>query len=264
MTNRIGVIIPTFNRADLLPGAVDSVLAQSVADVEAIVIDDASTDDTQAVLERYRDEPRVRVLRNATNAGIARSRNAGIAASTAPFIAMLDSDDLWLDRDKLAAQLDVLQRDPRCALVGTDAIVIDRRGRDVGSIRNLGSDRAIRSTLFIKNQFVNSSVLIRRTALDDVGLFDVDIPLMEDYELWLRIARRHGVANLRRPMTGYRVHDGNVSRGNPRAGVEALRRLHAAYRGSFPWPWVLKLRMARERLAVMRTPNAPLRATTIR
>src|SRR4051812_7026351 len=110
MTNRVSVVIPTFNRADLLPQAVDSVLAQSMSDLELVVVDDASIDDTPLVMERYATDPRVRYLRNEQNSGIARSRNRGIEATSAPFIALLDSDDVWLDRDKLRVQLDAIAR----------------------------------------------------------------------------------------------------------------------------------------------------------
>lgn len=257
MTNRVSVIIPTFNRALFLPQAIDSVIAQTVGDLEIIIVDDASTDDTVAVVARYAGDPRVGYLRNERNAGIARSRNRGIEATSAPFIAMLDSDDVWLDRDKLAMQIAAMSRMANCALLGTDATVIDANGNAVGAIRNLASDRWIRATLFVKNQFVNSSVLIRRSALDDVGMFDEDIPLIEDYELWLRIARRHCVANLRRRTTGYRVHSANISWRNQRARLDSLRILHAEYGDSFPMSWILRVKMLREWLALGSRSSTP-------
>lgn len=252
----VSVIIPTFNRADLLPQAIDSVMAQTHPALEIIVIDDASTDDTADVMQRYSasagTSPRIRYLRNERNAGIAKSRNRAIAESAGPYVAMLDSDDVWLDSTKIAMQVESLERHPHVAVIGTDASVIDRNGRTVGAIRNLGSDRGIRATLFIKNQFVTSSMLVRRSVLDETGGFDEDIPIMEDYELWLRIARRHPVANIRRRMTGYRIHDGNITRQNHRAFLDSFRILHARYGSSFPLAWVLRVKIWRERLALSR------------
>ena len=253
MTNRVSVIIPTFNRALFLPQAIDSVIAQTVGDLEIIIVDDASTDDTAAVVARHARDHRIHYLRNERNMGIARTRNRGIGACSAPFIAFLDSDDVWIDRDKLARQLDAIERTPGCVLIGTDASVIDRSGRVTGAIRNLARDRSIRATMFIKNQFVMSSVLIRRSALDEVGLFDEDFPpVMIDYELWLRVARLHRVANLRQRMTGYRVHGGNISRNSHRSTLDGLRIVHSQYGNDFPLAWILHLRMWRERIALAR------------
>ena len=248
----VSVVIPTFNRADLLPQAIDSVLAQTRSDIEVLVVDDASTDDTAAVMQRYAGDPRVRYLPNASNSGIAKSRNRGIVESGAPFIALLDSDDVWLDPAKLATQLDVIEQTSDCALVGTDAALIDRAGRVIGAIRNCASDRMIRMMFFVKNQFVLSSVLIRRSALDEVGLVDEHVPrgTIEDYELWARLARRHRIVNVRRRMTGYRIHDGNISRRHHRAFLEAFRIMHDRYRNDFPMAWILRIKMWRETRAI--------------
>ena len=253
VTPLISIIVPTYNRADFVPAAIDSVLAQTYSPFEVVVIDDASIDDTAARMQRFASDARISFLRNDRNVGIAPTRNRGIAASSGPYIALLDSDDVWLDRTKLEAQVARMVADPECALIGTDATVIDRDGRVTGSIRNMTSDAAIRRTLFVKNQFVTSSVMIRRAALDAVGVFDEAFGMMmEDYELWLRIARRFRVANLRAPMTGYRIHTGNITRGNHQASHDAFDRLYEKYRDSYPFAWILRVKMWRERRALGR------------
>lgn len=253
MTPLISIIIPTYNRADFVPAAIDSVLAQTHSSFELVVIDDASIDDTVAKMKRFASDARITFVRNDRNVGIASTRNRGIAASSGPYIALLDSDDVWLDRTKLEAQLARMVADPECALVGTDASVIDRDGHVIGSIRNMTSDAAIRRTLFVKNQFVTSSVMIRRAALDAVGVFDEAFGMMmEDYELWLRIAMRFRVANVRAPMTGYRIHSGNITRGNHQTSHDAFERLYEKYRDSYPFAWILRVKMWRERRALRR------------
>lgn len=253
MTNRVTVIIPTFNRARYLAQAIDSVLAQTLTDLDVVIVDDASTDDTVAVMTRYANDTRVRYFRNERNFGIARTRNRGIRQSTSPYIAFLDSDDIWLDRDKLERQLDAIARIPGCALIGSDATVIDSAGRATGAIRNVCGNRSIRATIFVKNQFVLSSVLLPRSVLDEVGLFDETFPpVMIDYELWLRIMRTHPVANLRQRTTGYRMHDSNISINSHRDTLAGLRIVHTEFGKSFPLRWVLQLRMWREQLALRR------------
>ena len=112
---RVSVILPAYNRADLVGRAIDSVLAQTWQDLELIVVDDCSTDDTRAALERYRDTPRVRLVFSDTNRGGSGARNLGIAHATGALIAFQDSDDIWLPH-KLAAQVAALDSNPRAGL----------------------------------------------------------------------------------------------------------------------------------------------------
>jgi glycosyltransferase involved in cell wall biosynthesis len=120
----VSVVLPTFNRGYCLERAIRSVLGQTYPDWELIVVDDGSTDDTQAVLESFKD-PRIRVFRHSVNRGVAAARNTGLAAARGEFIAFLDSDDEWRP-DKLTKQLDVMTRAPTRQLAFTD--LVWRRG----------------------------------------------------------------------------------------------------------------------------------------
>lgn len=186
---KVSVIIPTFNRASYVCEAIDSVLAQTYQDLEIIVVDDGSTDDTLPVLETYGE--RLRLLRQ-KNSGPAVARNRGIFAARGEYIAFLDSDDLWVP-SKLEKQVAVLDSEPEIGLVYTDCF----KGKSLEDITN-GSGGCyaewapqsgdIFGQLTRLNLVATPSVLVRFAVLRRVGIFDPLLRRGEDYDLWLRIA----------------------------------------------------------------------------
>lgn len=196
----VSVVIPTYNRADLVGRAIDSALDQSIADLEVIVVDDASDDDTDTVVRNY-DDPRVQFHEHRTNRGGAAARNTGIDAASGEYIAFLDSDDEWLPR-KLQRQLDVLaDRGDQYAAAYCD-IVEDRSG-----IQRLLYDAT--TTLFPafekasaaeggsmlvpeihSNRFHlggTSTLLVEREAVEAIDGFDESFPRHQDLEFLVRL-----------------------------------------------------------------------------
>ncbi len=173
----ISVVIPAYNAAPYVARAIESVLAQTVRPTEVIVVDDASSDATAQVVERY--GPPVRLLRRAANGGPAAARNTGIAAAQGEWIALLDADDAWLPR-KLERQGPWLD-DPTVGLVHALWTIVD--GQVPPPVVTF-------SHLWEHNRIVASSVVVRRIALETVGGFDESPSLiaLEDYNLWLRLA----------------------------------------------------------------------------
>ncbi len=192
----VTVVITTHNRARLVVEAVESVLAQTVTDFELIVIDDGSTDDTALLLDPYKD--RLSYHRQ-ENSGPSSARNRGIEIAGGSLIAFLDSDDLW-HPEKLLRQVDYLQLHPEFPLCYTDEIWI-RGGRRVNQgkrHRKYGGwifDKILPLCLISP-----SSVLLRRSLFDDVGMFDESLPACEDYDLWIRIACRYPVGFIPQPL----------------------------------------------------------------
>jgi glycosyltransferase involved in cell wall biosynthesis len=184
----VSVVIPTRNRAPLLRRALESVFAQGFADYEVLVVDDASTDDTAALLAAW-PEPRLRVLRQSSAGGGPRARNRGIDASRGEFVAFLDDDDEWLPR-KL--ELQVARFDaagPSLALVhcGTDLIAA-RSGRLVH--RFDVQDRPMPYSDFLRElPFTTSNAMVRRSSLLAIGGFDESLAGAQDRDLWIRLAR---------------------------------------------------------------------------
>lgn len=212
-TPLISVIVPTHNRADLLPEALRSVLAQTFTDWELIVMDDASTDDTESVVAEFAQrDGRIRYVRNEKNLGIARNRNEGLAQARGRLIAMLDSDDVWLDHWKLEKQADFLATNPGHVIVGTYACVMDENGKNCGSFEFETSDAAIRAHMLRRNQFVQSSLLYRKVAAMQVGGYDSSYTVADDYDLWLKMGAEGKLAVIPEYMTGYREHSGGITK----------------------------------------------------
>jgi len=192
----ISVIIPTYNRAWALEAAVDSVLAQDYPEVELIVVDDGSTDETPALLARYGEALRVLTLENG---GVSRARNHGIAASAGEFIAFLDSDDCWLP-EKLSEQAAFFEANPEALICQTEEIWI-RNGKRVNPCKH---HKKLSGEIFEASLHLclvsPSAVMMKRALFEEIGLFDESLPACEDYDLWLRIACRYPVYTTPSPL----------------------------------------------------------------
>jgi glycosyltransferase involved in cell wall biosynthesis len=203
---RVSVIIPTFNRREYLPVALDSVLAQTYTDYEIVIIDDGSTDDTRDILAPY--EQRIRYFYQ-QNSGIAAARNRGIEESRGAYLALLDSDDYWLP-GKLALQVEGLEKNPQWGMVATRCSSISPDGRFRRHNRP-GKSGWILTDLFKSNFIRTSSAMITRECLDQVGLFDTALPECEEYDLWLRIAYRYPIGFINQSLTVYTDNPHGVS-----------------------------------------------------
>lgn len=224
----ISVVIPTHNRAHTLPRALDSVLGQAVPPAEIIVVNDGSTDTTAGLLaERY---PQVRCL-SMGNQGVSAARNAGIRAARGEWIALLDSDDAWKP-EKLAQQMRLIRDHSGHRLCHTGEIWI-RRGVRVNPMKKHAKrgGHIFRDCLPLC-VISPSSALLRRDLLDDIGLFDEDLPACEDYDLWLRVCAREPVLFVDAPLTvKYGGHEDQLSRrhwGMDRFRITALEKVLAS------------------------------------
>jgi Glycosyl transferase family 2 len=216
---QVSVVLPIYNGEAFLAAAIDSILGQSFRDFELIAIDDGSTDGTAAILDAVRD-PRLRVICQ-TNAGLAASLNRGISLARGKYIARHDHDDLSLPM-RFARQVQFLEENPDCALVGTRAEIRSDDRRATRFHDHPADDAALRFELLFDNPFVHSSVMLRKCAVESVGGYSTD-PLRqppEDYELWSRLARCCRVANLPERLTVYRETVGGMSRAPGRAFQE--------------------------------------------
>jgi glycosyltransferase involved in cell wall biosynthesis len=206
----VDVVIPAYNALPYLSQAVESVLAQTHADLELFVVDDGSTDKTRAYVESIND-PRVHYLYK-ENGGQATARNVGIRASASPFVAVLDADDVWYPH-KLAAQLALLERRQEVGLVHGYHHLIDADGAVGGSL-----EHDLRGEVFdrlLGGNLVNGSgsmVVVRRAVFDDVGLFREDFLIGEDWEMWLRVARAYPVDYVPDHLMAIRIHDASMQR----------------------------------------------------
>jgi glycosyltransferase involved in cell wall biosynthesis len=196
MAPLVSVIIPTYNRADLVRQAVASVAAQTYRDFEIVVVDDGGTDGTYEVLSANRE---LRVRRHPSRRGVSAARNTGIAAARGEWLAFLDSDDLWLP-DKLARQMLWLEGQPELRLCQTDETWVRRGVR----VNKPAGHRKVAGQIFLPSlsrcMISPSAVMLHRRLLQDHGVFDATLPAAEDYDLWLRLTWRYEVGLVNEPL----------------------------------------------------------------
>jgi hypothetical protein len=217
----VSVILAVRNGGTDLPKAIGSILAQTFTNFELIAIDDGSADETGAYLDNLSD-PRVRVFHQA-GAGLAASLNRGISLARGRYLARQDHDDLAAP-SRIAKQVAFLDAHPDHALIGTRA-EIWVGDRPSGRFHDHpADDQILRFDLLFNNPFVHSSVMIRKSALDHVGVYTTDPARQppEDYELWSRIARHYRVANLDERLTVYREVPSSMSRAGAQPFLQKL------------------------------------------
>jgi glycosyltransferase involved in cell wall biosynthesis len=240
MNPKVSVVTISHDRAGYLPEAIASVLAQSFADWEMVVIDDGSTDDTEGMVARYAArDARMRYFRNETCCGIVRSRNRGLAVACGEYVAVLDSDDAWCDPDKLKMQAGFLDGQPDYAIVGGGVIVVDAHGRETKRFQNPNTDPRIRAAMLFKNPLAHSSVMFRKEAALAVGGYGAEpsvarLDANEDYALFLEIGRHAKMANSAEPMLKYRTHEGNMSIAKRREQMRNSLLLILKHRDDYP------------------------------
>ena len=208
---RVSVILPVYNGEAYLRESVDSILAQTYADFELIAIDDGSRDGTAALLGAVRD-PRVRVVHQ-ENMGLALTLNKGIALARSEYIARQDADDISRP-ERLARQVEYMDAHPACGLLGSWSVIQEDRVPTSRQHRHPCSNGELQLRILFDSFFVHSSVMMRRSALDRAGVYTTDPERNppEDFDLWLRIARDHELANLPEPLLVYREVPGSISR----------------------------------------------------
>lgn len=238
----IDVIIPAYNGARVIAAAIDSALAQTGVLLRVIVVDDGSTDETAAIAGSY--GPRVTVVSQA-NRGVSGARNTGIAMSQAPYIALLDQDDVW-QPVKLSRQLSLLEAHPAVGLVFTDMVLLESTGRiaEDGYLRSTppyaslerqpvaDSAYLLPETLaeaVMRFNFISpSTVLLRRAAINDVGGFDEAFRLCDDADCWLRLLQKWRAIAIEDRLVLSLIWEGNASLNKETLVCERLKMAEKA------------------------------------
>lgn len=232
----VDVILPAYNGSQVIRKAIDSALAQRVP-LHIIVVDDGSIDDTAAIARSY--GPQVTVITQA-NRGVSGARNTGLAASRAPYIALLDQDDIW-SPDKIARQLDLLEAHPDVGLVFTDMTLLEGDGtivedgfllttppyaaltrQPLGNAAFLLPDTLAQAV--VRFNFISpSTVLLRRRVLEEIGGFDEAFRLCDDAECWMRLLHRWRGIAIEECLVLSLVWEGNASLQAGKLTMERLR-----------------------------------------
>jgi glycosyltransferase involved in cell wall biosynthesis len=225
VTPEVTVVIPTRNRWPLLEVAMRSVLAQEDVELELVVVDDGSTDETLCRLDVHADS-RLRIIRHESAEGVARARNDGIAAARTPWVAFLDDDDAWAPT-KVRRQLDALARGGRFSYTGVVRVDDDFR---VTAVQRAARPETVRRDLSRQNVIDGPSSLMVATALlRELGGFDEHFSILADWELYLRLAATAKPAAVDEPLVAYQLHAANMHVTRARellAELERLKRKH--------------------------------------
>lgn len=210
----VSIIITCYNYGRYLPFCLESALSQTYENIEVVVVNDGSTDDTDDIMHKYVSNPRVRYIRQ-DNAGQAHAKNTGIRNARGAFVAFLDADDIW-DARKLEKQIPLFL-DRTVGVVYSVSSYIDEGGQEVkihGQEKYLVPRSGnVAKDLYLDNFIPFSSAVVRRECLDNAGLFDESLKMGIDWDLWLRISVHHAFAYVHEPLLRYRIgHTGQMSK----------------------------------------------------
>jgi len=199
----VSIVLPTHNRKEYLDRAIKSVFSQSYKNIELIVVDDCSTDGTTI------NDPRIIVVRNETNLGLAKSLNKGIKLAKGKYIARLDDDDFWCDDRKLEKQVNFLENNPEYGLVGGGVIRVDKKEKEIVRYLLIEKDEEIRKVLLVDNVFAHTTVLFRKDIWEKVDGYDENLDGLEDIDLWLKIGKISKLYNFQEFFVRY-LYQGNT------------------------------------------------------
>ncbi len=207
---KVSVIIPVYNQAQFIDKAIESVLKQSYQNFEIIVVNDGSTDNTEAIVKGFIDF-RIRYICHSDNRGISAARNTGIRASRGEYIALLDADDEFLP-EKLDMQVKLLQSEPSdVGVVCAWSFNMDKDGNYISKRYLPRKEGYIFEGLLSTNYMSVPALLIRRECFEKVGLFDSSLDGQEDWDMWIRIAKYYKFSLIKIPLAKRRIHPNRIS-----------------------------------------------------
>lgn len=202
-TMHVTVLMSVFNRGSRVSAALESLLAQTYTDWDLVVVDDCSTDETPHMLADFAaHDPRITVLTNDCNQGLAASLNRAWQSARGPLLARMDDDDLC-HPERFARQVEYLRDHPEVDVLGTAAEYIDQSGRSMGIVRRPESHADLTREIFRNVPVIHPTVMMRREVLDQLSGYDTRLRRAQDLDLWLRAYRHFTFHNLPEPLLSY-------------------------------------------------------------
>ena len=205
---KVTVFMAAYNAEPFIAEAISSILGQSFENFELLIVNDGSTDRTAEVIQSFTD-PRIKLIHNGTNRGLAYTRNRALEEAQGEFIAVLDSDDIAVP-DRLRLQYDYMAQNPDIALCGGHAALIDDQGQLTGQQFTVPTGNAVGMEMFFGNPFINSAAMFKTAVLKEFHGYRKFVPA-EDFDFFLRVSEKYPVANLDRLLVYYRAHSQNIS-----------------------------------------------------
>jgi len=199
---KISVIMSVYNGEKYLRESVESILNQTFTSFEFIIVNDGSTDSSLDIIRSY-DDDRIRLIDNEQNIGLTKSLNKALRFAGGEYIARQDADDVSLP-NRLERQVNYLEKHPEVAVLGTSVYLIDEDGKTTTKVVALAGPTL--KDLHKGNQFTHGSVMFKKDIVAELGGYNESLRYVQDYELWLRLAKKHHIGNLREPLYKLRFH----------------------------------------------------------
>ncbi len=206
---KISVIMPVYNAEKYLSKSITSVLSQTFADFEFIIIDDASSDASGAIIEKFQgQDKRLKIIKNRQNLGVAACLNLGLSSAQGQYIARQDADDISLP-DRLQKQYEYLEKNKHIFLLGSAAIIIDEQGRPLGLMAKKDNYRRLKKILKKTNSIIHPSIMFRQ---EKNIFYNPQARWCEDFELYQRLLKQgKNLTNLSQPLIKYRIYKQSIS-----------------------------------------------------
>jgi glycosyltransferase involved in cell wall biosynthesis len=220
----VSIVTPVYNGERYLLETIRSALAQTYQNFELLIVNDGSIDKSAAIIKPFLKDSRVIYIEQ-KNAGVAAARNTAIKHAKGKYIGFLDQDDLWLD-NKLEVQIAALEQDEGVALVHSRQNCIDTHGNKLDYDWISGASGFCFESMFKKNGVAVLTALIRKTIIDEIGLFNEELSGTDDYEMWLRVTLKYPIKYIDQTLALYRFHDSNVSKNIFRMTILDLETLN--------------------------------------
>ena len=230
-----------YNGSNFLDQAIDSVLKQTFTDFEFIIVDDTSTDSSLEIISNWAlKDSRIKIIKNNQNLGLTKSLNKAIGQASGEYLARIDVDDICYP-ERLEKQVNFLDVNQNCALVGSWAEIINDKNDELRTIKYPTAPSDLKKDLIKYNPFFHSSVMMRKKALAEVGLYDESFRFAQDYELYFRIAQKYDIANIPSILIKYReVRDSiTISKNREQIGFVIKAKLKVLHSGQYPkWCYI--------------------------
>lgn len=222
----VSIDLCCYNGEAFLEQAIESICAQTYKNWELVVVNDGSTDSSEDIVSRYQSTRLPIIYHRQANTGLGRARNKAIELSRGEFVAFIDQDDVWMP-DKLEKQVALFAGRAELGLVFSDAVAVFPSGREQrhGRQVHLYRGRVLRE-LVLSNFIPCSSVIIRRTVLEEVGGVNPSFGQVEEYDLFIRVAERYDLDYVNESLMKFNVHPGNASRDATRMQEETIQLMH--------------------------------------
>ena len=230
--SRVTIHMLAYNAAPYIAEAIESVLSQTFGAWTLMILDNGSTDNTAAIVSSYAEKDTRIELLQIDPIGISHARNMLLTKTHTQYVAVLDSDDVWLDQKKLEEQIEYLDAHRECVLVGTGYRQLrDTSPTDIVHIHPQ-TDADIRLRMLVQNPFTHSSVVIRSEAVE--AGYDETLRIGDDYDLWLKLGTRGTLHNIAEAYTGYRRHTQNITKRKPHIALWNNLRIVMRHRHAYP------------------------------